>query len=105
MHFYFPLPSIQFASKATVLGLAGEELGHDLLGKELPVTDNEGTAMRQPADGISISFIRKDAHQPLREYVLTVIVTSIIILVVVGSFLRFGFDFFFAAHVFVVLVL
>ena len=46
MHFYFPLPSIQFASKATVLGLAGEELGHDLLGKELPVTDNEGTAMR-----------------------------------------------------------
>ena len=68
------LPAIQFTGEATVLGLAREELAHDLLRKERPVSDDETTAMWQPANAIMILLVRQNCHQTLRKDELAVIV-------------------------------
>ena len=56
-------PSIQFTSKAAVLGLARKELGHDRLGKDFTITNNKGLAVGQPANGVGMRFFAQNLMQ------------------------------------------
>ena len=68
------VPSVQFSSKAAVLGFSGKESRHDFLGKDLAVANDKCLSVGQPANGVVVLFVGENVHQSLRENVLAVFV-------------------------------
>jgi len=76
------LPTIKLPSKAAVFGLARKELGHDLLGKELAISDDESTTVGQPGNAVRVALVCQEFHQSLRENFSSKVVFLLLVVVV-----------------------
>lgn len=64
---FLHLPSIQFTREAAIFRLPRKELGHDRLGENAAVSDHEGLAVGQPANGVRVRFVIQNLVQTHRK--------------------------------------